>query len=114
MLQGMAARISSHLCYRFQAASELMAKRWTPLILQQLQRRPRRYAELARALDMMSERILIQRLKELERAGILHRRVLAEERPVGVEYLLSKKGQALARVVDGLQRWADEWIPAEP
>lgn len=113
MLSLMAVPAPPLLCRKFQAASDLIGRRWTPLILRQLQRRPRRYAELARALQVMSERMLIQRLKELERAGIVERRVLAE-RPVGVEYALTRKGQALGRVLTVLQHWADEWIPAEP
>ena len=106
----MAARHSLTLCSQFQSAAELLGKRWTALIVQQLQHKPRRYSELASALDVVSERMLVQRLKELEGAGVVERRVY-DEQPVRVEYRLTDKGRALSRVVGGLQRWAERWIP---
>jgi DNA-binding HxlR family transcriptional regulator len=54
--------------------------------------------------------MLIERLKELEGAGVVERRVI-DDRPVRVEYRLTDKGRALGRVVYGLQRWAEQWIP---
>ncbi len=105
----MAARQSPTLCKRFQTAADLVGKRWTALIVQQLEGRPRRYSELADALDQVSERMLIERLKELEGAGVVQRRVV-DDRPVRVEYRLTDKGRALSRVVGGLQRWAEQWI----
>lgn len=104
----MGARISSHLCPKFQTAAELLGKRWTPLILHELDQ-PRRYSELAEALDIVSERMLIQRLKELEGAGVVERQVI-DEQPVRVIYRLTEKGRALGRVVGSLQRWAEQWI----
>jgi DNA-binding HxlR family transcriptional regulator len=106
----MAARHSLTLCSRFQTAADLLGKRWTALIVQQLQPGPRRYRELAEALDVVSERMLIQRLKELEGHGVVERRVL-DEQPVRVEYRLTDKGRALGRVIGGLQRWAEQWVP---
>jgi DNA-binding HxlR family transcriptional regulator len=108
----MAARQSQHICLRFQAAVELMAKRWTPLILQLLKDKPRRYSELYEQLEVVSEKMLGQRLRELEGADIIERRVI-DEKPVRVEYHLTGKGRALSRVVGGLERWAERWI-AQP
>ncbi len=106
----MAVRFSLTLCPRMQAAVDLLGRRWTALLVQQLADGPRRYSELKDALDVMSERMLIQRLKELEHAGVILRNVI-DDQPVRVEYQLTEKGRALARVVSGLQRWAEEWIP---
>ena len=105
-------RFSKSLCPRMQAAVDLLGRRWTALVVQQLEGGPRRYRELRQALDVMSERMLIQRLKELEAAGVVARQV-ADEQPVRVHYSLTRKGKALGRVVKGLQRWAEEWI-AQP
>jgi DNA-binding HxlR family transcriptional regulator len=105
----MAVRQTPNVCARFQTAADLIGKRWTALIVQQLQDGPRRYSELSGALDVVSERMLIQRLKELEGAGVVERRVI-DEQPVRVEYRLTSKGRALGRVVGGLQRWAEQWI----
>jgi DNA-binding HxlR family transcriptional regulator len=54
--------------------------------------------------------MLSQPLKELEGAGVVERRVI-DDQPVRVEYHLTDKGRALGRVIGGLERWAEEWIP---
>ena len=110
----MAARISPQLCERFQEAVDLVAKRWTPLVVQVLLEGPQRYSELRDKLDVVSERVLIVRLKELEAAGVVERTVIPGT-PVRVEYALTDKGKALGRVVGGLSRWAEEWVvPGAP
>ncbi len=106
----MAARQTPNLCSRFQTAADLIGKRWTALVIQRLQVGPQRYSELAEALNQVSERMLIERLKELEGAGVVERRVI-DDRPVRVEYRLTEKGRALSGVVSGLARWAERWIP---
>jgi DNA-binding HxlR family transcriptional regulator len=106
----MAVRLhSSKMCAQFQSAVDLMAKRWTPLIVQLLLKRPRRYSELLSELEVVTEGMLSQRLKELESAAVVERRVI-DEQPVRVEYHLTEKGRALSRVITGLERWAEEWI----
>ena len=102
-------RFSTEICTRFQTAVDLLGKRWTTLVLHVLQKGPLRFGELAEKLQVVSERMLSERLKELEEAGIVERRVLAGP-PVGVEYRLTRKGEALGRVLRGLERWADEWV----
>jgi DNA-binding HxlR family transcriptional regulator len=102
---------TSKSCRKFHAAADLLGKRWTALILQQLVNGPRRYCQLVEALADVSERMLIQRLKELEGAGVVERMV-RNEQPVRVEYALTKKGRGLKKVIDELEHWATEWIPA--
>jgi DNA-binding HxlR family transcriptional regulator len=109
MLEGMAVRTTSRVCLKFQAAVDLLGKRWSMLILQQLLEGPRRYSELADMLDVMSEKMLSERLKELEATGLAERRVIAGH-PVRVEYHLTDKGRALGRVIGSLERWADQWM----
>jgi DNA-binding HxlR family transcriptional regulator len=108
-------RYSSELCPRFQAAVDLLGKRWTTLILHVLLDGPARFAELSSTIQVISERILSERLKELEEEGVVERRVLTC-RPVRVEYRLTRKGEALGRVVRALGRWAEDWVeaPAAP
>jgi DNA-binding HxlR family transcriptional regulator len=100
---------STRICAKFQSAAGLLGKRWTPLIVQLLLKRPLRYSELYEELEVVTEGMLSQRLKELERAGVVERRVI-DEQPVRVEYHLTPKGRGLSRVISGLERWADEWI----
>jgi DNA-binding HxlR family transcriptional regulator len=100
---------SSRMCVRFQSAADILGKRWTPLIIQLLLKRPHRYSELAVELEVVTEGMLSQRLKELEHTGLVERRVIGEQ-PVRVEYHLTEKGRGLSRVISGLERWAEEWI----
>jgi DNA-binding HxlR family transcriptional regulator len=106
----LARRQSSKLCRRFQSAADLVAKRWSPLIVQILLKGPRRYSELAAELEVVTEGMLSQRLKELEGAGLVERRVIGDQ-PVRVEYHLTEKGRALSRVISDLEQWAEKWIP---
>ena len=69
---------------------------------------PRRFSDISAYVSGLSDRLLSQRLQELEEAGILERQVFAQ-RPVVVEYSLTEKGQALRQVVSAIQAWADDW-----
>ncbi len=102
-------RYSEQLCIRFQQAMELLGKRWTGLIIKLLMERPLRFNELAERLEVVGDRMLSERLKELEHEGVIERRVFAEV-PVRVEYSLTKKGRALAPVIESIEAWSDRWI----
>jgi len=102
-------RYSTELCPRFQTAVELLGKRWTTLVLHVLLDGPARFGELSATLQVVSERMLSERLKELEEQKVVERRVIPGP-PVRVEYRLTRKGEALGRVVRGLSKWAEEWV----
>lgn len=87
---------------------EIIGKRWTGLILKVLIDRPLRFNELADRLQVVSDRMLSERLKELESAGVIERRVLPET-PVRVEYRLTAKGVALGPVVEAIAEWSTMW-----
>jgi DNA-binding HxlR family transcriptional regulator len=106
-------RYSEQLCIRFQQAMEVLGKRWTGLIIKLLMERPLRFHELAERLEVVSDRMLSERLKELEYQGVIERRVFAEV-PVRVEYSLTKKGRALAPVIETIEAWSSRWIDQEP
>jgi DNA-binding HxlR family transcriptional regulator len=57
----------------------------------------------------LSDRLLSERLKELETAGVIERHVIPDT-PVRVEYRLTEKGRALAPVVAAISIWADRWV----
>ncbi len=86
---------------------QLLGKRWTGLVLSMLMSGPRRFSEMESALPI-SGRLLSERLKELEAAGVVTRTVLPEQ-PVRVQYALTAKGRAMEPVITAVQRWADEW-----
>lgn len=87
---------------------QLLGKRWTGLILFQLLLGPQRFSEIEAALPV-SGRLLTERLKELEKEDIVHRRIYAEV-PVRVEYSLTEKGRALEPIFRDIQQWAETWI----
>ena len=89
----------------------LMGKRWSLDIVAELicQGDKRRYNELQRALVFVSPKVLSERLKELEKADIIRRRVYSDEIPVRVEYELTKKGREFADVINCIRSWGKEW-----
>jgi DNA-binding HxlR family transcriptional regulator len=104
---------SSQICPRYQAAVDLLGKRWTGLIVQQLLDGPLRFNELCDRIELVSDRMMSERLKELEAAGVVHRQV-APEPPVRVAYSLTEKGKALAPVVSAIATWAEQWVVVPP
>jgi DNA-binding HxlR family transcriptional regulator len=102
-------RCSDNLPVSFQKALEILAKRWTGLVLFVLSDGPLRFNEIAAQIDVISDRMLSERLKELEAEGIVERRIFAEV-PVRVEYRLTDKGKALGPIYQAIGRWAARWI----
>lgn len=96
------------LCPRFHKAVELIGKRWTGAILRVLQGGRARFNVIATAIPDMSDRMLAERLRELEHEGIVVRLVVPES-PVRVEYELSEKGRALDETFCAIARWAETW-----
>jgi DNA-binding HxlR family transcriptional regulator len=105
-------RHSEHICERYQMAVEIIAKRWTTLIIKQLMPGPQRFSELAAQLEVVSDRVLSERLKELEQADIISRRVIPEP-PIRVEYALTEKGRALEPIISEIEAWSQTWITLE-
>ena len=91
-----------------QTSFDLLGKRWSALIVQDLIGGPRRFRELLGNLGKINDKVLSQRLKELEERGIVERRVFAEV-PVRVEYRLTDKGRALADVIGAMEAWDASW-----
>lgn len=98
------------ICPRYHAAVELIGARWSGAILRALMDGRRRYAEIKAVIPGVSDTMLSQRLRWLQREGVIERRVL-DSSPVRVEYRLTPKGAALAPVVDALKDWAHAWLP---
>jgi len=96
------------LCPRVEKAFEIIGKRWTGLIIYQLMNGPMRFCEIESSIPI-SGRLLSERLKDLEKLGIVSRQVFPEV-PVRVEYSLTEKGLALNPVMKELQTWALNYI----
>ncbi|HSH26126.1 MAG TPA: helix-turn-helix domain-containing protein [Massilibacterium sp.] len=98
-----------HLCPRFESAFEMLGKRWTGLIIRVLLSGPKRFKDISDVIPGMSDKMLVNRLKSLEKEGILIRNVYPET-PVKIEYELTEKGKALKPALDEIQNWAECWI----
>ena len=81
--------------------------KWAVLILLLLRQDPQRFNRLRRASEGISQKMLSQVLKSLERDGLIRRRAIATV-PVTVEYLLLPLGATLAAAVDPLRDWAEK------
>ncbi|MFD2670367.1 winged helix-turn-helix transcriptional regulator [Marinicrinis sediminis] len=96
------------MCPRYYSAIDILGKKWTCLILRVLMSGPKRFKEIKEQIPEMSDRILTERMKELEQLDIVVRNVYPET-PVRIEYQLTAKGRALKDVVQSIQQWAEAW-----
>ena len=96
-------------CSAYHRAIELIGKRWTGAILFVLMDGPLRFSEVKVLVPDLSDRLLSERMKELEAEGIVERRVI-DAMPVRVEYALTEKGRALEPAVRSLKVWARSWL----
>ncbi|HVC30358.1 MAG TPA: helix-turn-helix domain-containing protein [Steroidobacteraceae bacterium] len=102
----------SPFCPYYHRAVELIGRRWTGAILRALLSDVERFSELTETIPGLSDRMLSERLKELESEGIVVRRVIPET-PVRIEYHLTPKGRALGSVVTAVSGWAERWLPLD-
>lgn len=103
---------SPALCSRFHRASELIGRRWTGAVIFVLLKSRCRFAALSAAIPDITDRMLSDRLRELEDEGIIERTVVPDT-PIRVEYALTKKGRALASAINAITDWAHKWVPLE-
>lgn len=101
------------LCTRFHRASELIGRRWSGAILFLLLKQKCRFATLRDAIPDITDRMLSERLQELEEEGLVDRTVVPAT-PVRVEYSLTKKGRALTTPMNAIAEWAEKWIELPP
>lgn len=96
-------------CPRFHKAIEQIGSRWTGVIIAAITNDVHRFGELKAAIPGLSDRMLADRLKELQADGLVQR-VVFPETPVRVEYHLTEKGCALAGVMAAVSAWAEDWV----
>ncbi len=96
-------------CPQFHRAVELIGRRWTGVILRALMGGAVRFSDVRGSIPGLSDRLLSERLKELEAEGIVQRSVYPDT-PVRVEYTLTDKGLALNQTIDAISAWAERWV----
>ncbi len=87
--------------------AEVIGDRWTPLVLRELICGSERFSDIHRGMPRMSRTLLAQRLKQLERLGVVERRP-------GPTYHLTPSGRDLEAVVFGMGDWAKQWLFGDP
>ncbi|MCF8477829.1 MAG: helix-turn-helix transcriptional regulator [Pseudolabrys sp.] len=86
-----------------------IADKWAVLVMGLLSEGPVRFNRLRRSIDGLSQKMLSQTLKNLERDGLVHRQAIATV-PVTVEYSITPLGRTLAQTVDAVRIWAEAHI----
>jgi DNA-binding HxlR family transcriptional regulator len=100
------------VCPLYHEAAELIGRRWTGAIVRAMTDGAVRFGDIATAVPGISDRMLSERLKELEAEGLVTRAVYPQH-PVRIEYRLTEKGQDLGAVMDAIAAWAHRWLAGE-
>jgi DNA-binding HxlR family transcriptional regulator len=87
-----------------------IADKWTTLVIHVLDRGTQRYSDLQRRIGGVSQKMLTQTLRSLERDGLVERRVYPVV-PPRVEYSLTPLGRSLVEPLDAISRWAEQHVP---
>ncbi|MEX2446272.1 MAG: helix-turn-helix domain-containing protein [Dehalococcoidia bacterium] len=101
----------SPFCPRFHHAIELVGRRWTGTIIRAMFAGSIRFSDIAETVPGLSDRLLSERLKELEAEGLVTR--LCLHAPTRVEYRLTERGRALAPSIQAIAEWAETWLPVQ-
>ena len=102
----------SAFCPVFHHAVELIGRRWTGAIIRAMRSDCVRFSDITHAIPGLSDRLLSERLKELESEGIVSRTVIPEM-PVRIEYHLTDKGRDLDAVMEAISDWSGRWLVNE-
>ena len=102
-------RINDEECRRFQSSVELVGKRWSSGILLTVAQGATRFTEIIAAVSGIYDRLLAQRVRALQTAGLLEREMIATF-PVQVRYHLTARGADLMRSLQPLSDWSQRWV----
>ena len=97
------------VCSRFHHAVELIGRRWTGAIISSMLVKPQCFNEFLAVIPGLSDRLLTERLRELESEGLVSRTVISGP-PVRVSYELTESGRDLEPVINALGKWAERWV----
>ena len=95
--------VANTLCDKFIATFDILGRKWNGLI----NNGPRRFKDLAQAVTKCSDRVLVERLKELEAAGIVERRTYEDSSLI--EYALTERGESMRPMMAAIHEWSDNW-----
>jgi DNA-binding HxlR family transcriptional regulator len=95
-------------------AMERLASKWRVLLIYALLAGPQRHSQLRRRLPGISQKVLTESLREMERDGLVHREVVKPTAPQNVEYSLTALGQTMEEPLAAICDWARRTAPAAP
>lgn len=98
------------LCPKFEEAVTILSKKWNGLVISLLLENPYRFCRLRDSVDGISDRVLTERLRELQSQGIIAKREIEEKESTYTCYSLTEKGKALEPIYKDIQEWAEKWI----
>lgn len=105
---GLEDEVHYYLCPKFEKTFSFLGKKWNGLIIDVLlQEGTMRFLELARQIPKCSDRVLVERLRELEQDGILDRHEYPESSLI--EYSLTEQGEELAPIMHSIHSWSEKW-----
>ncbi|MFC7319633.1 winged helix-turn-helix transcriptional regulator [Halobacillus campisalis] len=99
------------VCPRFEKAIGILSQRWTGLIIHKLLEGSQRFRSIESSIGI-SGKVLSDRLKEMEKEGLVKREVFPET-PVRIEYSLTEKGESLKPVMSSVEKWSHDWVTLE-
>lgn len=105
---------SQRYCPAFHRAVELIGRRWNGPIIRALLDGAERFGEIRSGIPGLTDRLLAQRLRELEREGVVDRVTASAATPAVPRYALTTKGRSLAPVIDSISQWAAAWGDLQP
>lgn len=89
---------------------DLVASKWSTLIIGKLEDGPHRFGQLRRAIPGITQKMLTQTLRRLEQDGLVHREVLVQKRPPQVEYSLTELGHSITEPLASLRTWSEQHL----
>jgi DNA-binding HxlR family transcriptional regulator len=98
------------VCFRFHVAIELIGAKWAGAVLRSLFTGAQRFVDIKASIPLITDTMLTQRLRDLEEAGLVVRRVMPSS-PVRVQYELTEAGRELEPILDTVIAWSHRWIP---
>ncbi len=97
------------LCPKVEKALSIFSRKWVGQIVLVLLNEPKRFCELAQPIDGISEKMLSQRLKELEKEDII-KKVIETKSPLKITYQLTEKGKKMAPILNEIENWSEEYV----
>lgn len=101
-----------HLCPKFTKIFSILGKKWNGLIIGVLlENGPQRFKDFTKYIPACSDRVLVERLKELEHEGLVQRQTFSNSSLI--QYRLTERGDDLRTAIEAVHCWADKWLDDE-